>query len=259
MQSPEIRFANGKQFVLQQHTSIGRDTINDICLEDASISSKHAVLEIKQGRVFLTDLSSTNGSFVNGEKVQIQEVRHDDQITIGLVKASLYMPLNKAQRTKRQRPATVITQKKSLGCLGWMTSIIASVAVALGGIQVFFDDQIDNFNQQYQTQGLSSKAQIMQAARASVKVMACLEQRCIERGSGIIIKLNGQLRVLTAYHVIEGVQKIEIRYNESDPYNEPETRDEAIKVKEDSNMDLALLRFCEFRACPSIRRYRKLG
>jgi pSer/pThr/pTyr-binding forkhead associated (FHA) protein len=252
-QVPEIRFANGKSFLIQAQTSIGRDDTNQICLEDASVSSKHALLEIKQGRVFLTDLGSTNGSFINGEQVQMQEVRHDDQITIGMVKASLHMPHSKAERTQRQQPAVVVTQKRGVGCLGWITRIIISIVAVIGGATVVFDDEIANEQQRIETQGLNPNARIMQVARASVKVVACLESKCVKQqnGSGVIIKLEGQIRVLTAYHVIENAKTIKIWYNEFDPYVVPKTPFEAITVSEDSNLDLALLRFCEVGQCPA--------
>lgn len=50
-------------------TLIGRDVTNDISLGDAEISRQHARLTQTPGGYVLEDLGSTNGSFVNGERL----------------------------------------------------------------------------------------------------------------------------------------------------------------------------------------------
>jgi pSer/pThr/pTyr-binding forkhead associated (FHA) protein len=49
--------------------NIGRADYNDLVLPDDSVSSAHAKLQRREGVWVLTDLNSTNGSFVDGEKV----------------------------------------------------------------------------------------------------------------------------------------------------------------------------------------------
>jgi len=49
---------------------IGRDSSNDILIEDASISRSHAEFFIdSEKNIFLTDLNSTYGTFVNGIRI----------------------------------------------------------------------------------------------------------------------------------------------------------------------------------------------
>jgi pSer/pThr/pTyr-binding forkhead associated (FHA) protein len=50
--------------------NIGRADYNDLVLPDDSVSSAHAKMQRREGVWILTDLSSTNGSFVDGERVQ---------------------------------------------------------------------------------------------------------------------------------------------------------------------------------------------
>jgi pSer/pThr/pTyr-binding forkhead associated (FHA) protein len=50
--------------------NIGRADYNDLVLTDASVSTAHAKLQRREGIFFLVDLNSTNGSFVDGERVQ---------------------------------------------------------------------------------------------------------------------------------------------------------------------------------------------
>ncbi len=79
----------GKFFDLdQKKVTIGR-TAGDIRLNDPKISRKHAQVEIKKGKVYLTDLNSTNGVFVNDEKIETVELKNLDQITIGFLKISV--------------------------------------------------------------------------------------------------------------------------------------------------------------------------
>ncbi len=55
-------------------TLLGRDVSNDIILGDAEISRQHARLTRTPGGYVLEDLGSTNGSFVNGERLMAPRV-----------------------------------------------------------------------------------------------------------------------------------------------------------------------------------------
>ena len=60
----------GSAFDLSKEvTLIGRDVTNDISLGDAEVSRQHARLTRTPGGYVLEDLGSTNGSFVNGERL----------------------------------------------------------------------------------------------------------------------------------------------------------------------------------------------
>ena len=60
--------AYGVYFV-EASNAIGRSEDSDIFLVDPSVSRNHATLRIENGVLTLTDLGSTNGTFVNGERV----------------------------------------------------------------------------------------------------------------------------------------------------------------------------------------------
>lgn len=66
--------------------SIGRDGGNDICYRLPYVSGSHARLEGKDGKIFLTDLGSANGTFVNGNRIRSCEVRPGDTIHINGLK-----------------------------------------------------------------------------------------------------------------------------------------------------------------------------
>jgi hypothetical protein len=62
--NPGTPFDLGKEVTL-----VGRDVTNDIALGDAEVSRQHARLTQTPGGYVLEDLGSTNGSFVNGERL----------------------------------------------------------------------------------------------------------------------------------------------------------------------------------------------
>ena len=62
--------------------TIGRAQQNDICFVNNVISSQHAKLTLKKGKWLLKDLNSTNGTFVNGERITEQKLNIGDIIFI---------------------------------------------------------------------------------------------------------------------------------------------------------------------------------
>ena len=74
----------GKSFDLLPVTSLGRNPTNTVSLLDSYVSSDHALLSWRDGRWWLEDLKSTNGTFVNRERVRHPtEVAYGDLIQIG--------------------------------------------------------------------------------------------------------------------------------------------------------------------------------
>jgi hypothetical protein len=49
--------------------TIGRDATNDVTINDAEVSRRHARLTFQGGKYVLEDLGSTNGTFVNGQRL----------------------------------------------------------------------------------------------------------------------------------------------------------------------------------------------
>lgn len=66
-----------------QVTVIGRSTDADIVLDDAGVSRRHAEVHLIDGRARVIDLGSTNGTFVDGERVHAGNLSEGSTITVG--------------------------------------------------------------------------------------------------------------------------------------------------------------------------------
>ena len=56
----------------KDRTTLGRRPYNDIVVDNLAISGEHAVLHMIGGDVYLEDLNSTNGTYVNGRAIKKQ-------------------------------------------------------------------------------------------------------------------------------------------------------------------------------------------
>lgn len=68
--SPAVRDMDGRiyQTGSSQRLSFGRSSRNPVCIEDASVSGSHCVLYREDGRLYLMDLGSTNGTFFSQQE-----------------------------------------------------------------------------------------------------------------------------------------------------------------------------------------------
>ena len=70
--------------IKQQETVIGRDEQADFSINSPSVSRRHARIVQHNGQFYIEDLGSSNGTFVNGERVQQSTALHNgDKIALG--------------------------------------------------------------------------------------------------------------------------------------------------------------------------------
>jgi predicted component of type VI protein secretion system len=88
---------------------IGRDSSNSVAINDAEISRKHSRLSFQGGKYVIEDLGSTNGTFVNGQRLAGPVVlKPGDVISLGEQIVLMYDAIN-------QDPgATVAVSRKAL-------------------------------------------------------------------------------------------------------------------------------------------------
>lgn len=61
----------------------GRNLEAPLLLDDITVSRHHAVFVCQQGRLWVEDLGSTNGTYVNGKRVERAELASGDEVIIG--------------------------------------------------------------------------------------------------------------------------------------------------------------------------------
>ena len=66
-----------------QAATLGRSSKSDVSLHDPGISRVHCQLTYREGKVEVTDLNSSNGTFVNKRRVHDAQLSEQDQVTIG--------------------------------------------------------------------------------------------------------------------------------------------------------------------------------
>jgi pSer/pThr/pTyr-binding forkhead associated (FHA) protein len=70
----------------KERTTIGRRPYNDIVIDNLAVSGEHAVANIVGMDVFVEDLNSTNGTYVNGKAIKKQLLANNDIVEIGKYK-----------------------------------------------------------------------------------------------------------------------------------------------------------------------------
>src|SRR5207247_727310 len=84
-----LRFISGKyqggEFPLEEGKEIviGRSSDLDMVLVEEMVSRRHARIRMFGGVISIEDLGSTNGTFVNGEKIMKAQLKEGDRVLIG--------------------------------------------------------------------------------------------------------------------------------------------------------------------------------
>ena len=93
--------------ITKDKTTLGRRPYNDIVIDNLAVSGEHAVLQMVGGDVFIEDLNSTNGTYINGKAVKKQLLTHNDTVEIGKYKIKYLVDEgNEYEKTMIMRPGT---------------------------------------------------------------------------------------------------------------------------------------------------------
>jgi pSer/pThr/pTyr-binding forkhead associated (FHA) protein len=94
---------------------LGRDLANDIPIPDAEISRRHARLFIQGNLVFIEDLGSTNGTFVNGARISSpKEIHPGDRITLAEKTAFSFSIAGQGETPKSESVVSYATQPQQV-------------------------------------------------------------------------------------------------------------------------------------------------
>lgn len=67
----------------KDRTTLGRRPYNDVVIDNLAVSGEHAVLQMSGNEIYLEDLNSTNGTYVNGKAVKKHLLKSRDFFEIG--------------------------------------------------------------------------------------------------------------------------------------------------------------------------------
>ena len=70
----------------KDRTTLGRRPYNDVVIDNLAISGEHAVFQMTGNEVFIEDLNSTNGTYVNGKAAKKQQLQNGDTVEVGKYK-----------------------------------------------------------------------------------------------------------------------------------------------------------------------------
>ena len=117
---------------------LGRDAGCDFTLASDSVSRRHARLELGDGRLTVTDLGSTNGTFVNGKRVQESVLGVGDEVRFDVESFRVEGPDDPDQTTVRPAAGDDATRVRSaVGAAGTTTLPAATSRLeVVGGMDV---------------------------------------------------------------------------------------------------------------------------
>lgn len=96
-------------------TSIGRSISGDIVLSDNSVSRQHAIVYCLQGKFYIEDIGSTNGTTVNGQPLKERTaISCGDEIRLGITRLLFLLIPDRSAQTKvfiSQQPTTPLEEQ----------------------------------------------------------------------------------------------------------------------------------------------------
>jgi pSer/pThr/pTyr-binding forkhead associated (FHA) protein len=102
--------------ITKDKTTLGRRPYNDIVIDNLAVSGEHAVLQMGGAEVFIEDLNSTNGTYINGKAIKKQLLAHNDTVEIGKYKIKYLIDegaVGEFERTGSSRPGVMATSSGS--------------------------------------------------------------------------------------------------------------------------------------------------
>ncbi len=95
-----VKVCQGRRLMIGREMAIGDDDeVNDLArrlAQEAGISRCHAELFVNSGTLLVVDLDSTNGTYINGQRIMAREpyaLKSNDVVAFGTLEAQLYLAL----------------------------------------------------------------------------------------------------------------------------------------------------------------------
>lgn len=108
-----------------ERTQIGRKSHNDIVLDEASVSFEHARIVRSAGEWRVVNLLSTNGTFINGERVHQAPLHHGDRLAFGNAAFLFAMSEQVEPRDRSFHPSHSSRRQR------WLAAVVGIVGLAV--------------------------------------------------------------------------------------------------------------------------------
>ena len=202
----------------QSASSIGRSAENTFQLHDATVSRRHAVISIDTaGKAWIMDLGSTNGTFVDGERVPLQtpiRIKDGSRIQLGSSTLLKYLKLDPCEegfqrelyeRSVRDNLTGLYNRGYFLGQIGPLAEINSMYELGLAIILVDIDHfkRInDNYGHDVGDQVLREVADVLRSSTRPEDLVAryggeefilALPSSSLEQAIGRAEKIRAQL------------------------------------------------------------------
>lgn len=115
----------GERFSFERSALIGRGPLADLQLQDPSVSRRHALISADQGRCFISDLQSGNGTYVNGVRIERPtELYEGDEVRIGRLHLVFHPGASGESRPRTQLVRLTISEQRERASLSASQSIV---------------------------------------------------------------------------------------------------------------------------------------
>jgi len=136
----KLQFVDRRQpafWLVDPRLTIGRDKTNNLVINDEGISVFHAELQQEDGKLFLRDTGSVNGTFLNGEPVTKRvEVKVGDVIRLHLVELQIIDPTKAPPEAPPQPVKRDLPKAAPLWQVKAMTGVISGRMFPIEGTNV---------------------------------------------------------------------------------------------------------------------------
>ncbi|MFC1569558.1 FHA domain-containing protein [bacterium] len=110
----------------EEETILGRDEDVDITIDEKRVSRQHCKISLTEDNYIITDLSSSNGTFVNGQRVTEKVLENEDQIQIGASRFSFSLETIGASSKRKPMPPLM---KVTIGVLGFAAAVFIATQI----------------------------------------------------------------------------------------------------------------------------------
>jgi pSer/pThr/pTyr-binding forkhead associated (FHA) protein len=174
----------------RQITSVGRSRRNDVHIDDALVSAKHLTISIANNASVVNDLDSSNGTFINGQRLSgFQVLKDGDEIMIGKTVLQFAVRRQELPRQVVSAHRQRITNKR------WFLAAAAMVCLTAAAAFVF---QVHPWGSQRLTaKAPASSKKIPHAARPASTQQAASPQSPMAEASATGIEPSARSRPST--------------------------------------------------------------